>query len=72
MQGRLALSLPAGGWAQLAVAHIVSIYSLQTPAQVTLLAPSGQLHRLSRYWAAWDRPRPESYRRAWVAAALEP
>lgn len=32
------------------------------PKLVVLRGPDGRLHRLSRYWAAWDQPRPESYR----------
>lgn len=34
--------------------------------QVVLLGADGQQHCLSRYWAEWDQPRPESYR--WACA----
>ena len=29
---------------------------------VTVLDSSGGPHMLSRYWASWDQPRPESFR----------
>ena len=29
---------------------------------VVLTSADGETHTLSRYWAAWDQPRPESYR----------
>ena len=38
------------------------------PWQVAVLGPDGRKHRLSRYYAAWDQPRPESHR--WVATWL--
>ena len=31
--------------------------------QVVLCGNDGRRHRLSRYYAAWDEPRPESFRR---------
>lgn len=31
------------------------------PKQVTVVAPTGQLYNLSRYYAEWDQPRPESF-----------
>jgi neutral trehalase len=38
--------------------------------QVVLTSASGVTHSLSRYWAAWDQPRPESYRCAWPGLTL--
>lgn len=42
-------------------------YWTSGPKLVVLRGPDGRQHRLSRYWADWDQPRPESYRCVCVA-----
>jgi len=32
------------------------------PPKLVLIAEGNRVHRLSRYHAAWEQPRPESYR----------
>lgn len=32
------------------------------PKQVLIRSADGRCHALSRYWAAWEQPRLESYR----------
>jgi hypothetical protein len=41
------------------IARLVNFVA--APKQVTVEGPNGQLYNLSRYYAEWDRPRPESF-----------
>ncbi|KAL4856740.1 putative trehalase [Chlorella vulgaris] len=48
-------------------------YWSTAPKGVVLRASDGQTHQLSRYWADWSQPRPESYREdVSTAAGLPP
>ncbi|KAL4447493.1 hypothetical protein ABPG75_004712 [Micractinium tetrahymenae] len=55
---------------QRALAALVREHAYWTaaPKQVLLRGPDGRCHALSRYYAAWEEPRPESHRED-VAAA---
>ncbi|PSC74959.1 putative trehalase [Micractinium conductrix] len=44
-------------------------YWTSSPKAVELQGPDGRTHRLSRYWAATDQPRPEAYREDVATAA---
>lgn len=42
------------------------------PKQVTMEGPDGQLYNLSRYYAEWDSPRPESFAQVCDYTGLAP
>lgn len=46
------------------------VYWTAPPKQVALQGADGRSHLLSRYYAAWDQPRPESYRQGLPWACL--
>lgn len=45
-------------------------YWMSGAKEVALRGADGRTYRLARYHAAWDKPRPESYRQGWLAAGL--